>query len=87
MPLKPHHDDISADHRRALQLLDSWPNGCPEGLMIEEGYSVEFIVDLIQKRLATLHTQYMRIGRCLMETVRLKITAAGRQSLAATALC
>jgi hypothetical protein len=82
-----HQADTSLDHRRALQLLDSWPNGCPEALMIEQGCSVGLIVDLIQTRLATLHTHYVRIERCLMETVRLRITAAGRQSLAATAQC
>ena len=71
-----------ADRRRALELLASCPNGCPDGLMIEHGCSVALIVDLIQARLATLHTHYMRVGRQLMETVRLKITAAGLQSLA-----
>jgi hypothetical protein len=70
------------DRRRALELLASWPDGCPDRLMIEYGCSVELIVDLIQARLATLQTQYMRVGRQLMEHVRLRITAAGLQSLA-----
>jgi hypothetical protein len=69
------------DRRQALELLDSCPDGCPDGLMIEHGCSVELMVDLIEARLATVHTQYMRVGRQLMEFVRLKITAAGRQSL------
>jgi hypothetical protein len=46
--------------------------------MIEHGCSVELMVDLIQARLATVHTQYMRVGRQLMEFVQLKITEAGR---------
>jgi hypothetical protein len=50
--------------------------------MIEHDCSVALMVDLIQARLATVHTQYMRVGRQLMEFVRLKITAAGRESLA-----
>jgi hypothetical protein len=70
------------DRRRALELLASWPEGCPDRLMIENGCSVELMVDLIQGRLATLQTQYMRVGRQLMEFVRLRITAAGLQSLA-----
>jgi hypothetical protein len=79
---KPRHQATSTGHRRALQLLASWPNGCPDALLIEQGCSVELMVDLIQMRLATLHTQYVRLERHLMETVRLKITATGRQSLA-----
>jgi hypothetical protein len=70
------------DRRRALELLASCPNGCPDALMIEHDCSVALMVDLIQARLATVHTQYMRVGRQLMEFVRLKITAAGRESLA-----
>jgi hypothetical protein len=70
------------DRRRALELLASCPDGCPDRLMIERGCSVTLMVDLIQARLATLHTQYMRVGPQLMEIVRLKITAAGLESLA-----
>jgi hypothetical protein len=69
------------DRRQALELLASCPDGCPDALMIEHGCSVALMVDLIQARLATLHTQYLRVGRQLGEFVRLKITAVGLQSL------
>lgn len=71
-----------SERRRALELLASCPEGCPDGLMIERGCSVALIVDLIEGGLATLHTRYMRVEALLMEVVRLKITAAGLQILA-----
>jgi hypothetical protein len=65
------------DHRRALELLASFPDGCAESVMRARGVAAKIISDLTKGGFAEAESP--REGGQL---VRLKITDAGRQAFA-----
>jgi hypothetical protein len=65
------------DHRRALELLASFPNGCAESVMRARGVAHKIISDLTKGGFAEEESPHG--GEQL---IRLKITDAGRQALA-----
>src|SRR5262245_32321379 len=65
------------DRRRALVLLASCPDGCPEAVMGAHGFPVAFLVELVTEGLATAHVNRVVSGG----RTRLKITEAGWQTL------
>jgi hypothetical protein len=67
----------TGDHRRALQLLASFPNGCTESVMRAHGVAPKIISSLTKGGFAEADSPHA--GEQL---VRLKITDAGRQALA-----
>jgi hypothetical protein len=76
MPLK--------ELERALELLAGCHGaGCPEGLMIAHGFTINDMVDLIRGGLASATAQRVRAGRVEMEVAALRITEAGRRVLGA----
>jgi hypothetical protein len=70
------------DRRRALALLASCPDGCPEGLMVAHDFTVEQMVELVGDGLATVTAERVRAGRETLEIARVRITDAGRRALA-----
>src|SRR5262249_53659666 len=53
------------ERRRALELLTASPDGCSEAIMLAQGFTVDFLVDLIRTGMAT--TRIERVvagGRC-----------------------
>ena len=70
-------------HRRprALELLAGSRNGCTEAIMLAHGFKTEFLVDLINARLATAQTERMVAGGRWVEVIRFRITEAGRRAL------
>jgi hypothetical protein len=73
---------LSADRRRALELLVDFPNGCHEGFMLAHGFTPKLLADLIGAGLATATTERVAPGNRPIEVTRMQITYAGRQRLA-----
>jgi hypothetical protein len=63
--------------RRALELLVGSLDGCTEAIMLAHGFKIEFLVDLINARLATAQTERMVAGGRWVEVIRFRITEAG----------
>jgi hypothetical protein len=66
--------------QRALSLLANSADGRTEARLFSQGFTREVISSLIRDGLATASTG--RVGRSLVEVVRIKITEAGRTALA-----
>jgi hypothetical protein len=75
-----HAPTLTPEHRRALTLLAVSATGCPEALMLANGFTVPLLRDLVRRGLATFDRQRVRPGRAgkPMLVTRLKITDAGR---------
>ena len=76
-------DRRERDRRRALTLLASCPDGCPESLLVAHNFSVEFLAELVADGLAMATAERVRAGREDLEVARVRITDAGRWVLAA----
>jgi len=72
------------DRHQALELLAACPDGCTEGLMVANGFTVELLLDLVQAGLTTAHAERMVAGGKVTEVARLGITDEGRRVLATT---
>lgn len=70
------------DRRRALELLASCRDGCPEALMIAHGFTARELAALVRDGLATATTERILAGKTAMEVTRVRITDAGRGALA-----
>jgi hypothetical protein len=70
------------DRRRALELLASCPEGCTEAIMLAHGFTVEQMVELVRAGLASATAERVVAGSRKMELATVRITEAGRRSLA-----
>jgi hypothetical protein len=70
------------NRRRALELLAGSRDGMTEAMLPAHGFMVDMLVDLIRAGLATAKTERMVAGGRPMEVARVRITDAGRRSLA-----
>lgn len=68
--------------RRALELLAGSPDGMTEAILLAHGFTVDMLADLIHAGLATAKIERMVAGDWPMEVTRVRITDAGRRSLA-----
>jgi hypothetical protein len=73
--------DIKPDRIRALQLLASCDNGCPEGILYAHGFAISDMVELVHAGLAKASAERVIAGSRTMELARVRITAAGRRVL------
>jgi hypothetical protein len=71
------------ERQRALALLASCPDGCPEALLVAHGFSIELMVDLVGEGLASTTDERVRAGKQTLEVTRVRITDAGRRALVA----
>jgi hypothetical protein len=81
MPTRRHRRDIKPDRIRALELLASCDNGCPEGILHAHGFAISGMMELVDAGLATATVERMIAGSRKMEVARVRITAAGRRVL------
>jgi hypothetical protein len=78
----PHRRrDIKPDRIRALELLASCDNGCPEGILHAHGLAISDMVELVHAGLAKSSAERVTAGSRTMEVARVRITAAGRRAL------
>ena len=73
--------DIKPDRIRALELLASCDNGCPEGILQAHGFAISDMVELVHAGLAKASAERVLAGSRTMEVARVRITAAGRRVL------
>jgi hypothetical protein len=69
------------DRRRALELLASSPDGCTEGLMVANGFTIELLLELVRTGLASAHAERKIVDGKMTEVARLGITDEGRRLL------
>jgi hypothetical protein len=69
---------LSAEHRRALEVLAASPRGCTKGRLLADGFTVDMLADLVREGLATAHRETMRVGGRQIRIERYRITDAGR---------
>jgi hypothetical protein len=70
------------DHRRALELLASSRDGCTEAIMLADGFTIPLMVELVRAALATATAERVVAGKRTIELARVRITEAGRRTLA-----
>jgi hypothetical protein len=70
----------TAQHR-ALELLAASADGCTEGIMRSQGFSIDFMVELVRSGLATATAEHIVSGPNTIEVARMRITDAGRRVL------
>jgi hypothetical protein len=82
-PRKPR---LSAEQRQALELLAGDPQGATDELLVlVHGFDSNMIADLVESGLAAARLENMKAGSRAIEVVRIRITGAGRDALAAEA--
>jgi hypothetical protein len=81
-PTRRHRRLAQAERQRALELLASCPDGCPEGLLAAHGFTIPDMVELVRAGLATATAERIVAGRRSIELARVQITQAGRRALA-----
>jgi hypothetical protein len=69
------------DRRRALELLASSPDGCTEGLMVANGFTIELLLELVRTGLASAHAERRIVDGKMTEVARMGITDEGRRLL------
>jgi hypothetical protein len=75
---------LTAEQRRALAMLTSAGlDGASQASLMAHGFCVSMIAGLVKRGLATLTREKVRAGARLVDVGRVRITAAGRQALAA----
>ena len=84
MPSPPREHRLSPEEREALELLASDPQGATEELLVlAHGFDGDMIAGLIRSGLAMPRRENMKVGDRAVEVVRIRITGAGRDALAA----
>jgi hypothetical protein len=73
---------LSADRRRALELLADSVEGCTEAVVLAHGITPKLIAGLVRAGLVTTETAHMLAGGRAIYVTRIKITDAGRRALA-----
>ena len=68
--------------RRALELLETSIDGCTEAIMLAYGFKTELLVELVNAGLATATMERMVAGGRRVKVIRIRITVAGRRTLA-----
>jgi hypothetical protein len=71
----------SSIRRRALVFLAGCPDGCTEGLLLANGFTVDLLVELVRDGLANATPERVVSGRETIELARVRITEAGRKVL------
>jgi hypothetical protein len=75
---------LSAEEREALELLASDLQGATEELLVlARGFDSDMIAGLVNSGLAIARRENMKAGSRAIEVVRIRITGAGRDALAA----
>jgi hypothetical protein len=78
---KPGKKHLSAEQRRALELLASIPQGATEALLLAYGFRREMLAKLVLTGFASVATETMRAGGQTMKVERYRITDAGRMAV------
>ncbi len=84
MPSRFRKHRLSPEQREALELLASDPEGATEELLVlVHGFDGDIIAGLVHSGLAMARRGNMKAGDRSIEVVRIRITGAGGNALAA----
>ena len=72
---------LSAEQRRALELLAASPGGYTKGRLLADGFTVDTLADLVREGLATAHRGAVRAGGRQIRVERYLTTNAGRRAI------
>jgi hypothetical protein len=78
MPIPPRKRHLSAEQRRALQLLADIPFGINDTAMLLNGFARDTIARLVRAGFATTERENLKASRSIG---RVRITDAGRRAL------
>jgi hypothetical protein len=81
MTATPRRRRLSAERRRALQLLASSESGITEVFLFAHGVTPHMLGRLCRSGLATIRRETVKVGDRTVEIGRIMITDAGRQEL------
>jgi hypothetical protein len=84
MPTRSRKRGPPSTRRRALELLAASPDGVTDAILAAHGFTLEQMVDLVRRGLATATAERVTTGERSIEVARIRITAAGRKALAGT---
>jgi hypothetical protein len=57
------------------------PHGCPEALILANGFDIELLIGLVRAGLATVATETVRAGDRTLGISKVRITDAGRRAI------
>jgi hypothetical protein len=72
---------LTANQRRALEMLAGSPHGCTEGTLRTHGFKVGLLTGLVSAGLATANPESVKAGGQTLSLVRFKITHAGLRAI------
>ncbi len=73
---------LSAEQRRALELLAASPGGYTKGRLLADGFTADMLSDLVREGLATAQRGTLRVGGRTIGVERYRITDDGRKAIA-----
>jgi hypothetical protein len=73
---------LSVEEQRALTVLARHPDGCDEGVLITDGFTVRQLAGLVIDGFATGNVARIALDGRERPVVWMKITAAGRSAIA-----
>ena len=65
---------LSAEQRRALELLAMSPRGFTESIMMAHGFAIEMLAGLARDGLASAEPERIRAGQRPIDVARVRIT-------------
>jgi hypothetical protein len=77
-PRKPY---LSAEQRRALEMLNRQRSGCTKTLLVAHGFTLAMLVGLVRDGLVDVQSETFTGPGQTIEIVRLRITAAGQRAI------
>ena len=81
MTAPPQKPRLSAEQRRALEMLDMSQGGCTRPLWAAHGFTLALLVGLVTGGLADVQAEILTAGGSTTEIVRIRITATGLEAL------
>jgi hypothetical protein len=72
---------LSAEQRRALELLAGTRRGMTQRVLKARGFAIETLTGLVRDGLVTTQSETIRAGGHSIEVVRIMITDAGQKAL------
>jgi hypothetical protein len=70
------------DRLRALEILAGSPQGCTEGALRAQGFTVSLLAPIVRAELAVARPEIVKAGGRMLSMLRLTITDAGRRAIA-----
>ena len=78
---------LTAEQRRALAMLtNAGLDGASQASLMAHGFCVSMVAGLVNRGLATLTREQVRVGSRLLDVSKVRITATGRDALATEGL-